>query len=349
MMYKVGINGFGRIGRQVFKAVQQGGFEDLFEVVAVNDLTDNDTLAHLLKYDSNYGITEGEILAKEDGIDANGHFLKVYEERDPALLPWGELGVDLVIESTGRFTSPDKARGHIEAGAKKVIISAPLSKTSESSTGATDAITVVLGVNEDAYNPGEHHIISNASCTTNCLAPIAKVLNDTFGVEYGMMTTVHSYTNDQVILDGPHKDLRRARSAGQNIIPTTTGAARAISLVIPALEGKLDGFALRVPTPTVSIVDLVATTTKPVSRESVNQAFKEASESEELLGILGYSEEPLVSMDYKQDARSSIVDADSTIVSGDRLVKAIAWYDNEWGYSCRIADLTAVICEQGFA
>lgn len=349
MTYRVGINGFGRIGRQVLKAVEQGGFDDLFEVVAVNDLTDNDTLAHLYKYDSNYGITDGEIVAREDGIDVNGHFIKVFEEREPANLPWGELGVDVVVESTGRFTKPEAARGHIEAGAKKVVISAPLSGTAKSSEGAGDAVTVVLGVNEDTYDPASHTIISNASCTTNCLAPVVKILNDTFGVEYGMMTTVHSYTNDQVILDGPHKDLRRARSAGQNIIPTTTGAAKALSLVIPEMEGKLDGFALRVPTPTVSIIDFVATTTKPVTVESVNEAFKAASESDELLGILGYSTEPLVSSDYKQDPRSSIVDAKSTMTMGDHMVKAVAWYDNEWGYSCRVADLVALICEQGIS
>ena len=349
MTYKVGINGFGRIGRQVLKAVEQGGFDDLFEVVAVNDLTDNDTLAHLLKYDSNYGITDGEIVAKSDGIDVNGHFIKVYEEREPAKLPWGELGVDIIVESTGRFTKPEAARGHIEAGAKKVVISAPLSSTAESSEGTSDAITLVLGVNEGSYNPAEHNIISNASCTTNCLAPVVKVLNDTFGVEYGMMTTVHSYTNDQVILDGPHKDLRRARSAGQNIIPTTTGAAKALSLVIPEMEGKLDGFALRVPTPTVSIIDFVATTAKPVSVESVNETFKAASESDEMLGILGYSTEPLVSSDYKQDSRSSIVDSKSTMTMGENMVKVVSWYDNEWGYSCRVADLVALICEQGIA
>jgi glyceraldehyde 3-phosphate dehydrogenase len=340
MTYKVGINGFGRIGRQVFKAIEQGGFDDLFEVVAVNDLTDNDTLAHLLKYDSTYGITEGDIVAKEDGIDVDGHFIKVYEERNPADLPWGELGVDLVIESTGLFTDAAKARAHIDGGAKKVIISAP---------AKGEDVTIVLGVNEEVYKPGEHHIISNASCTTNCLAPVAKVVFDTFGIEHGMMTTVHSYTNDQVILDGPHKDLRRARSAGQNIIPTTTGAARALSLVIPELKGKFDGFSLRVPTPTVSIVDFVAITSKPVTVDAVNGAFKAASESEEMLGILGYSTEPLVSMDYKQDSRSSIVDAPSTMTMGENMVKIVSWYDNEWGYSCRVADLAALVCEQGFA
>ena len=344
MTYKVGINGFGRIGRQVYKAIEQGGFDDLFEVVAVNDLTDNDTLAHLLKYDSNYGTTEGEIVAEKDGINVDGHFIKVFEERDPADLPWKDNDVDLVIESTGLFTDADKARGHIKAGAKKVVISAPLSTTAKG-----EDITIVLGVNEESYKPSQHNIISNASCTTNCLAPVAKIVNDTFGVEYGMMTTVHSYTNDQVILDATHKDLRRARSAGQNIIPTTTGAARALSLVIPDLEGKLDGFALRVPTPTVSIIDFVATTTKKVTKESVNDAFKAASESDEMLGILGYSTEPLVSSDYRQDSRSSIIDAKSTMTLGDNMVKVVSWYDNEWGYSCRIADLTALICEQGFA
>jgi glyceraldehyde 3-phosphate dehydrogenase len=349
MTFKVGINGFGRIGRQVLKAVEEGGFDDLFEVVAVNDLTDNETLAHLYKYDSNYGTTDGEIVAKGDGIDIDGRFIKVYEEKDPAQLPWGELGVDVVVESTGRFTKPDAARAHLTAGAKKVVISAPLSGTAGSSEGAGDAVTIVLGVNEQVYDPAKHDIISNASCTTNCLAPVAKVLNDTFGIQYGMMTTVHSYTNDQVILDGPHSDLRRARAAGLNIIPTTTGAARALSLVIPELEGKLDGFALRVPTPTVSIIDFVVTTEKPATVDSVNAAFKAASESDEMCGIVGYSTEPLVSMDYKQDPRSSIVDALSTMVEGEHLVKAVSWYDNEWGYSCRVADVVALICEQGFA
>ncbi len=343
MTYKVGINGFGRIGRQVFKAIEQGGFDDLFEVVAVNDLTDNETLAHLLKYDSTYGTTDGDITAQEDGINVDGHPVKVFAERNPADLPWGDLGVDLVIESTGLFTDADKARGHINAGAKKVIISAPLSSTAKG-----EDITIVLGVNEEAYKPDEHTIISNASCTTNCLAPVAKIVNDTFGVREGMMTTVHSYTGDQVILDGPHKDLRRARSAGQNIIPTTTGAARALSLVIPELEGKLDGFALRIPTPTVSIVDFVATTDRKVTEESVNDAFKAASESEELLGILGFSTEPLVSTDFRQDSRSSIVDAPSTMTIGDNMVKVVSWYDNEWGYSCRVADVAALVCEQGF-
>ncbi|HYJ12856.1 MAG TPA: type I glyceraldehyde-3-phosphate dehydrogenase [Thermomicrobiales bacterium] len=339
MVYKVGINGFGRIGRQVFKAVNEGGFGDLFEIVAVNDLTENEILANLLKHDSTYGPYDADIKADADGISVNGKFIKVLEEKDPASLPWGDLGVDLVIESTGRFTNAEDARGHIEAGARKVIISAPAK--------GEDA-TIVLGVNEEIYDPAAHHIISNASCTTNCLAPVVKVILDNFGIVTGMMTTVHSYTGDQVLLDGPHKDPRRARAAALNIVPTTTGAAKALSLVVPEVKGKLDGFSLRVPTPTVSIIDFVATTEKPVTVESVNAAFKAASESDVLFGILGYSEEPLVSTDYKQDPRSSIVDALSTMVLGDNMVKVIAWYDNEWGYSCRVADLVALICEQGF-
>jgi len=339
MVYKVGINGFGRIGRQVYKAVHEGGFGDLFEIVAVNDLTSNDTLAHLLKYDSTYGRFEAEVCASEEGITVDGKLLKVLEEKEPAKLPWGELGVDLVIESTGRFTNAEAARGHIEAGARKVIISAP---------AKGEDITVVLGVNEERYDPVAHQIISNASCTTNCLAPVAKVIHEAFGIEHGMMTTVHSYTADQVLQDGPHRDPRRARGAAQNIVPTTTGAAKALALVIPELKGKFDGFSLRVPTPTVSIVDFVATTSKPVTVEAVNAALKTASERDELVGILGYSEEPLVSSDYRQDPRSSIVDAQSTMAIGGNMVKVVAWYDNEWGYSCRVADLAALICEQGF-
>jgi glyceraldehyde 3-phosphate dehydrogenase len=263
----------------------------------------------------------------------------VTAEKDPAALPWAELEVDLVVESTGRFTDGAKARAHLDAGAKKVIISAP---------ATNEDITVVLGVNEAAYQPANHHIISNASCTTNCLAPVAKVVLDTFGIEQGMMTTVHSYTADQVLQDGSHKDPRRARGAPQNIIPTSSGAARALSLVIPELQGKFDGFALRVPTPTVSIVDFVANTDKPVTIESVNAAFRQASEQEEYAGILGYSEEALVSSDYRHDSRSAIIDALSTMTIGDRMVKVVAWYDNEWGYSCRVADLIALVCEQGF-
>jgi glyceraldehyde 3-phosphate dehydrogenase len=335
---RVGINGFGRIGRQVLKAVNEGGFSDLFEIVAVNDLTSPETLAHLLKYDSTYGRYDADIEVVEGGIRVNDQVIKVFAEKDPAALPWEKEQVDLVVESTGRFTDADKAKGHITAGAKKVIISAP---------AKGEDVTIVLGVNEQKYDPDKHHIISNASCTTNCLAPVAKVLLDNFGIVSGLMTTVHSYTNDQVILDAPHKDLRRARSAALNIIPTTTGAAKALSLVIPELKGKLDGFSLRVPTPTVSIVDLVVQTEKAVSVEAINAAFKAASESEEMTGILGYSEEPLVSADIRQDPRSSIVDALSTMTVGSNSAKVFAWYDNEWGYSCRVADLIALVCEAG--
>ncbi len=338
MPIRVGINGFGRIGRQVLKAINQGGFSDLFEVVAVNDLTDAKTLAHLLKYDSTYGRYDADITAEDGLIRVDGTALKVFAEKDPAAIPWGAEGVDLVVESTGRFTSADKARAHLDAGAKKVIITAP---------AKGEDITVVLGVNEQAYDPNKHHIISNASCTTNCLAPVAKVVLERFGIKRGLMTTVHSYTNDQVILDAPHKDLRRARSAGLNIIPTTTGAARALALVLPELKGKFDGFSLRVPTATVSVVDFVAETEQPVTVDAVNQAFREAAESDALKGILGVTDEPLVSSDLRQDPRSAIVDALSTMVMGDTLVKVVAWYDNEWGYSCRVADLVALVCEAG--
>ena len=339
MTHKIGINGFGRIGRQVFKAIQEGGFSDLFEVVAVNDLTDNASLAHLLKYDSTYGQYAAEISSNDEGILVNGKLIKVLAEREPANLPWKDLGVDLVIESTGRFTNAEQAKAHIEAGAGKVIISAP---------AKGEDMTIVLGVNEEKYDPATHHIISNASCTTNCLAPVAKVVLDTFGIEHGLMTTVHSYTADQLLVDGPHKDLRRARGAAQNIIPTTTGAAKALSLVIPELEGKFDGFSLRVPTPTVSIIDFVAVTGKPVTVEAVNNAFKAAADSDVFAGILGFTEEELVSSDFRHDSRSSIVDMSLTQVMGDNLLKVVAWYDNEWGYSCRVADLTALVCEKGF-
>jgi glyceraldehyde 3-phosphate dehydrogenase len=338
MATRVGINGFGRIGRQVLKAVNEGGFSDLFEIVAVNDLTSPETLAHLLKYDSTYGRYDADIAVVEGGIRVNDQVLKVFAEKDPAKLPWGDERVDLVVESTGHFTDAEKAKAHIAGGAKKVIISAP---------AKNEDITLVLGVNEQNYDPDKHHIISNASCTTNCLAPVAKVLLDNFGIKTGLMTTIHSYTNDQVILDAPHKDLRRARSAAINIIPTTTGAAKALSLVIPELKGKFDGFSLRVPTPTVSIVDLTFQTEKPVTVAAINAAFKTASESDALTGILGYSEEPLVSSDLRQDPRSSIVDGLSTMVIGEDTAKVIAWYDNEWGYSCRIADLIALVCEAG--
>ena len=339
MAYRIGINGFGRIGRQVFKAIDEGGFQDLFEVVAVNDLTSPESLAHLLRYDSTYGRYDADIEAADSSISVNGRTVNVFAERDPAALPWNEEAIDLVIESTGLFTAADQARGHLEAGAKKVVISAP---------AKGEDLTVVLGVNEEQYDPDQHQIVSNASCTTNCLAPVAKVVLDTFGIERGLMTTVHSYTNDQVILDGPHKDLRRARAAATNIIPTTTGAARALALVIPELEGKFDGFALRVPTPTVSIIDFVAETSQPASVDAINRAFHEAAESEAMRGILGITDEPLVSSDFRHDSRSSIVDGLSTMTIDDNLIKVVSWYDNEWGYSCRVADLTALMCEAGF-
>ena len=338
MAVRVGINGFGRIGRQVLKAVTEGGFSDLFEITAVNDLTDSSSLAHLLKYDSTYGRFDADISVVDGGIKVNDQTITVFSEKDPAQIPWGTSGIDLVVESTGRFTDAEKARAHLDGGAKKVIISAP---------AKGEDITIVLGVNEGKYDPEAHTIISNASCTTNCLAPVAKVVLDSCGIRRGMMTTVHSYTNDQVILDGPHKDLRRARAAATNIIPTTTGAARALSLVIPELEGKFDGFSLRVPTPTVSIIDFVAETEQPASVEGMNDAFRAAAESDQMRGILGYTDEPLVSSDLRQDPRSAIVDGLSTMVIGENLVKVIAWYDNEWGYSCRVADLIALICEAG--
>ena len=339
MVYRVGINGFGRIGRNVFKAIDKGGFGDLFEVVAVNDLSSPDSLAHLLKYDSTYGRYDADISSSGDSISVNGQTVKVLSETSPESLPWRDLNVDLVIESSGRFTDADKARGHITAGAKKVIITAP---------AKGEDITLVLGVNETAYDAGVHDIISNASCTTNCLAPVAKVLLQEFGIRRALVTTVHSYTADQMLVDGPHKDLRRARGAAQNIIPTTTGAARAIGLVLPELEGRFDGFSLRIPTPTVSIIDLVAETERPATVEAINAAFRTASETDELRTILAYSDEQLVSSDYREDSRSAIVDGHSTMVTGDSLVKVVAWYDNEWGYSCRVADLTALICEIGF-
>ena len=335
MSTRIGINGFGRIGRQSLKAILER-HGDALEVVAVNDLADDETNAHLFKYDSTYGPFRGEVRAGEDEIVIDGRSIRSFSERDPAALPWGDLGVDIVIESTGIFTDATKAKAHVDAGAKKVIISAP---------AKNEDVTIVLGVNEDRYDPAQHHIVSNASCTTNGLALPAKVIFDRFGIERGLMTTIHSYTNDQNILDVFHKDLRRARSAGQNIIPTTTGAARALSLVIPELKGKFDGFALRVPTPTVSVIDFVAVTERPVTAEDANAALREAAEGP-MQGLLGYTEEPLVSMDFKGDERSSIVDAASTMVTGDRMVKVIAWYDNEWGYSCRVADLANFMAER---
>jgi len=308
------------------------------EVVAVNDLTDTKTNAHLLKYDSTYGRFPGEVEATADSLIVNGHTVKVLSQRDPAQIPWGDLGIEIVLESTGLFTDASKAAAHLQGGAKKVIISAP---------AKGEDITMVLGVNEDMYDPARHNIISNASCTTNCLAPAAKVINDAFGIEKGLMNTIHSYTNDQRILDQVHKDLRRARTAGVNIIPTSTGAARALALVIPELKGRFDGMSLRVPTVTVSVVDFVATLRKETTKEAVNDAFKRAAAGP-LKGILEFSDEPLVSMDFRGDPHSSIIDGLSTMVEGGNLVKVLAWYDNEWGYSCRIADLTNFISQKGW-
>jgi glyceraldehyde 3-phosphate dehydrogenase len=333
MAIKVGINGFGRIGRQALKAMIERYPKEI-QVVAVNDLFDASINAHLFKYDSNYGGFEGTVEAVGGNLKINGKEVKVLAQKDPAQLPWKDLGVDVVLESTGLFTDREKAAVHItNGGAKKVIVSAP---------AKNEDITIVLGVNEDKYDPAKHHVISNASCTTNCLAPAAKVLHDTFGIVRGMMTTVHSYTNDQRILDLAHKDLRRARAAALNIIPTTTGAARALALVIPDLKGKFDGFSLRVPTATVSVVDFVAELKNKASVEAVNDAFKKAAEGA-MKGILGISFEPLVSSDFKGDTRSSIVDALSTMVIGETMVKVVAWYDNEWGYACRCSDLINMI------
>ncbi|MEA2548708.1 MAG: hypothetical protein QOE42_1306 [Chloroflexota bacterium] len=331
MTVRVGINGFGRIGRQSLKALMERTPD--VEVVAVNDLVDTSLNALLFKHDSTYGAFPGTVDHTDDALIINGHEVKVLKEKDPAALPWGDLGVDIVLESTGLFTNADKASAHIAAGAKKVIISAP-------ATG--EDITIVLGVNEGTYDPAVHHIISNASCTTNCLAPAAKVVHDLVGIERGLMNTIHSYTNDQKILDVAHKDPRRARAAGLNIIPTTTGAAKALALVIPDLKGKFDGFSLRVPTPTVSIVDFTADVGRETSVDELNSAFRSAAEGP-MKGILGVSDEPLVSTDFRGDSRSSIIDSASTMVLGGTLVKVISWYDNEWGYSCRVADLIGYV------
>ncbi|MDH7487732.1 MAG: type I glyceraldehyde-3-phosphate dehydrogenase [Anaerolineae bacterium] len=336
MATTIGINGFGRIGRQVFKVIEEQ-YDGVLEVVAVNDLFPPETNAHLLKYDSNYGRYEADISVDGGDLIVNGERIKVFQQKDPSQLPWGELGVDIVVESTGVFTKREQAAVHLAGGAKKVIITAPATNPD---------ITIVLGVNQAAYDPAQHHIISNASCTTNCLAPAAKVVNDAFGIVRGLMTTVHSYTNDQRILDLPHKDLRRARAAALNIIPTTTGAARALALVIPELAGKFDGIALRVPTPTVSIVDFVCELERPTTTEGLRAAFRAAAEGE-LKGILGYSEESLVSMDFKGDTRSSIVDGPFCQVLDGTMAKVMAWYDNEWAYSLRVADLAAYIARQG--
>jgi glyceraldehyde 3-phosphate dehydrogenase len=332
MAIRVAINGFGRIGRLVLRAAKSAGRTDI-DFVGVNDLTDSKTLAHLLKYDSVHGRYAGTVEVMETGLRVDGDELRVFAERDPAKLPWKELGVDIVVESTGIFTAKEKAVAHLEAGAKKVIISAP---------AKNEDITVVLGVNEGMYDPANHHVVSNASCTTNCLAPVVKVIMDAFGFRRGFMTTVHAYTNDQNILDLPHKDLRRARAAAMSMIPTTTGAAKATGLVIPALKGKIDGIAIRVPTPDVSVVDLVAEVDKDTSVEEVNAAFRAAAEGP-MTGILGVSDEPLVSIDYTGDPRSGIVDLKSTIVIDGRMVKVLAWYDNEWGYSQRVVDLVALM------
>jgi glyceraldehyde 3-phosphate dehydrogenase len=335
MGIKVGINGFGRIGRPVFKIALEKFGEDA-EIVLINDMTSPKTLAHLLKYDSTYGVYDGEVSSTENSIIVNGKEIHISAEADPAKIKWGEYGVDVVIESTGRFTSKQAAMKHIEGGAKRVIISAP---------AKDEDITIVMGVNEHLYDPEKHIIISNASCTTNCLAPMAKVLHEKFGIVKGLMNTIHSYTNDQRILDQPHEDLRRSRAAALSIIPTTTGAAKAVALVLPELKGKLTGMSLRVPTPTVSVVDLVAELEREVTAEEVNSALKAASENE-LKGILEFCEEPLVSIDFKGSAYSSIIDALSTMVIQGNMVKVISWYDNEYGYSSRVVDLIKYIANK---
>jgi len=337
MADKIGINGFGRIGRLAFRVINQH-YSDKLEVAVVNDLTDAKTNAHLLKYDSNYGIYPGKIEVKDDAIVVDGRKTKVIAERDPGKILWKDFGVDLVIESTGLFTDAAKASAHFQGGAKKVIISAP---------AKGEDITIVLGVNEDKYDPKKHHVISNASCTTNCIAPVVKVLYDNFGISKGMLSTIHAYTNDQRLQDMYHKDLRRARAAATNIVPTTTGAARAVALVIPEIKGKLDGVAFRVPVPTVSLCDFVADLEKEVTAEQVNKTFQSAAAGK-LNGILEYCEEPLVSTDFKGNQHSSIFDALSTMVLAGNMVKVLAWYDNEWGYSCRLADLVIYVLGKGF-
>lgn len=331
---KVGINGFGRIGRNVFRAALNN---PEIEIIAVNDLTDAATLAHLLKYDSIHGTFDADVTVDGDSLVVNGKKVKVLAQTDPAKLPWGELGVDIVVESTGRFTVGEKAKAHIDGGAKKVIISAP---------AKGEDITIVMGVNEGKYDAVKHNIVSNASCTTNCLAPFTKVLLENFGIESGLMTTVHSYTNDQRILDLPHSDLRRARAAAMSIIPTTTGAAKAVALVLPELKGKMNGFAMRVPTPNVSITDLTVVLSKDTNEKEINEALKKAAEGE-LKGIMGYNELPLVSRDYNGCPLSSIVDGLSTMMVGPRMAKVVAWYDNEWGYSNRVVDLAIYMAKKG--
>ncbi len=339
MSVKVGISGFGRIGRDVLRAYFESGTKDI-EVVAINNGSGSGKeLAHLFKYDSVYGRFDGDVeVISEDKIKIKGQEITVLREKDPEALPWKALGVEMVIDSTGAFTTREGLEKHVKAGAKKVILTAPAK--------GGDVKTFVMGVNQEDYNKDEHHVISNASCTTNCLAPVAKVIVDTFGVKKGLMTTVHAYTGDQNLLDNMHKDLRRARAAAESIIPTTTGAAAAVALVIPELEGKLNGFAMRVPTPTVSVVDVTFEVEKSTTAEEVNKALKEASESEKMKGILGFSEEPLVSIDYRKDPRSSIVDSLSTMVI-DNMVKVVSWYDNEWGYSERVLDLAVYVANKG--
>jgi glyceraldehyde 3-phosphate dehydrogenase len=334
MTVKVGINGFGRIGRDVVRAARDRGAD--FEIVAVNDITTPATLAHLLKYDSVFGRYPGTVCAESEAIVVDGRPIRVFAEREPKNLPWGDLGVDIVIESTGHFTDAEKARAHIDSGARKVVITAP---------AKNEDITICMGVNDEAYNASDHHVISNASCTTNCLAPVAKVLSDTFGIEAGFMTTVHAYTGDQVILDAPHKDLRRARAAALSIIPTTTGAAKAVALVLPELKGKFHGLALRVPVPDVSLVDLTLTLSTATTVEEINAAMREAADSW-LAGILAVSDEPLVSSDFIRDSHSSIFDSLSTMMIGDHTAKVLAWYDNEWGYSCRVVDLVRHVADK---
>jgi len=334
MAVKVGINGFGRIGRNIFRTAL--GDKNI-EFVAVNDITDTKTLAHLLKYDSVLGNLDHEISASGNGITVEGKEFHVFSERDPASIPWGLVGAEIIIESTGRFTKAEDAAKHLHDGVKKVIISAP---------AKNEDITIVLGVNEQSYDPSTHHIISNASCTTNCLAPVAKVIHENFGIRTAQMTTIHSYTNDQQLLDLPHKDLRRARAAALNMIPTSTGAAKAVSLVLPELKGKFDGISVRVPTPNVSLIDVVIEVEKETTKEEVNKALKDAA-SGDLKDILGYTEEPLVSSDFKQNSNSSIVDAEYTSVIGGHMIKILSWYDNEWGYSCRVRDLIKFIADKG--
>ena len=336
MTTRIGINGFGRIGRQVTRSILERHSDEL-EIVAVNDLTDTETNAHLFKYDTNYGRYPGTVEAADGHVVVDGRPIKVFSERDPAKIPWGDLGVQLVIESTGFFTNAQQAAGHLQGGAKKVIISAP---------AKGDDLTVVMGVNEDKYDPAQHTVVSNASCTTNCVAPLVKVLNDNFGISNALMTTVHAYTNDQKILDQVHSDIRRARAAAANIIPTTTGAAKAVGVVMPEVQGKIHGMAFRVPVPTVSLIDLVANVERSVTRDDVNNAFQQASQ-ETLSGVLEYCEEELVSSDFKGNPASAIFDAPSTMVMGDSMVKVLGWYDNEWGYSCRVGDLAAFMASKG--